>query len=292
MSLATLLLIACLIVTAVDLTMRDRPFLEQTHAEIKSYASESLNSRLPDVVGATQRLLDYMRGDVNDIYYEGYKGMLKTEMFPSTIEKVHMREVRNLWQRIAALRNFAAIGAIFLFLLGIVLQRRQLIPTCGAAICYAYMLFGVIAAFVGIWAVADFDGFWTFFHQVAFPNSTNWLLPAGTNMIEMLPQEFFSAYVTRIGIYGAALLAPLPLLSLTGIIALRVIERRTEKRAIAARANRDPLAAITVEDAPDLLSLHRKMNTPLSKRNELAETAQWEAEIRGDVEEFGREDRE
>ena len=271
MSLATLLLIACLIVSAVDLTMRDRPFLEQTHAEIKSYAGERLKSRLTDVVGGTQRLLDYMYGEADNIYFEGVVGDRMTEMFPSEIEKVHMREVRSLWQSILALRNFGIIGALFFFLLGIVIQRRQLITACGEAICYAYMLFGVIAAFVGIWAVADFDGFWNFFHQVAFPESTNWMLPVGTNMIEMLPQEFFSAYVTRIGIYGAALLAPPVLLALGGMLFLRFYERSAEKRALAAKATRDPLSAIIVEDAPDLLSLHRKMNTPLSKRGELDE---------------------
>lgn len=269
MSLATLLLIVCLLIAAVDITMADSSFLEKTHGEVKSY--ETLSSRLSDIVSGTQQLLDYMRGKENSIYIEGVIGERMVEMFPSEIEIVHMREVRNLWQSVVTIRNFTALFAVSFFVLGIILQKRALLASCGRAIAYAYFLFLIVALFIVIWAISDFDGFWTFFHQVAFPSSDNWLLPEGTNMIEMLPALFFAKYVTRIGITAALLVAPPILLALGMLLRLRILTNRKERRTQPKAAARDPLAEIIVSDAPDLLSLHRKMNKPLSKRDVLAE---------------------
>ena len=59
----------------------------------------------------------------------------------------------------------------------------------------------------GALAAVDFNWFWTQFHHVFFTNDL-WLLnPATSVLIQMVPEEFFSAIVLKILIWFAVVLA-------------------------------------------------------------------------------------
>ena len=74
---------------------------------------------------------------------------------------------------------------------------------------------------VVVLAVADFDGMFRLFHQVAFTNDL-WLLDPRTDMlIRLMPLEFFISY--------AAIIGGLWLLGMTGLLALSTIRIRKLK---------------------------------------------------------------
>ena len=70
------------------------------------------------------------------------------------------------------------------------------------ALCYRYVQCAiaavVIAGVLGLWIMSDFTAFWTNFHRLFFSNDL-WLLnPATDRMIQMFPEPFFFAMVSRI----------------------------------------------------------------------------------------------
>jgi integral membrane protein (TIGR01906 family) len=60
------------------------------------------------------------------------------------------------------------------------------------------LLTGAVILFIAIWALADFNQFWTNFHLLFFDNDL-WLLDPNTSiMINLFPGSFFFDLVTRI----------------------------------------------------------------------------------------------
>jgi len=89
------------------------------------------------------------------------------------------------------------IGSVIGVLM-LAMYRRKAIRLLSRGIVNASIVFGVILAFVAVYAIVDFYGFWTQFHQLFFRNDL-WLLDPNTdNLILMVPEPFFFALVFRI----------------------------------------------------------------------------------------------
>ena len=94
-----------------------------------------------------------------------------------------------------------------------------LLATGGAFVLAGLILFGLISR--------DFDAAFTKFHHIFFSNDL-WLLdPAEDNLINLLPEGFFSDTVIRVTLNFIIMVAVLVVISL--VIVLRARRKRKEK---------------------------------------------------------------
>lgn len=109
-----------------------------------------------------------------------------------------------------------ALSAALLLLLLLLVRagRVRLHRFLGKGPCFwAVIGMAALLLVLGIWAVADFEGFFTAFHTVFFPGKTNWVFDWQTDeIILILPEEFWAraaALVAALAFGGGILLAVL-----------------------------------------------------------------------------------
>lgn len=198
-------LIVFLLLSSIDMNCFNVTFFEEQYRELNT--AESLQMPQEDLMKATTTLLDYLRGDVDSIEVDVRINGVTQEAFNDR-EKAHMVDVRALYQH-AMIVRWGALGGIILSLaLSIVERRRHFLSVLSAGLLQVSVLFILFLCLLGVWIMADFNGFWTTFHQLFFTNDL-WLLnPATDLMINLFPEAFFSHLVIRILLWFLAFYLP------------------------------------------------------------------------------------
>ena len=226
---------------------------------------------LGDLGASIRTLVNYMSGQTDTIDVLVTVNGQQMRMFDLDIEIVHMAEVRSLWQWFIGARNVGVLLGVMLCLAGVVLDGKDAVRNACMGYFWALGFFLVVVAFAGTWAAISFDSFWTAFHRLIFPNSENWLLPANSRMIQMLPSQLFSDLVMRMG--GRMLLIFLAV----AVAAVLVLVVRQRKQSVvdpwAAKADKSktPEEELAAVQGPDLLAVHKKANMTVSERRKLNE---------------------
>ncbi len=232
-TLASIVLILCILFTALQLTINDKNFIEYEYARL-SLSREMGVSNL-DLVSSCERLIDYMEGRVDSIDIQVTVDGEQVLMFEQEQEISHMADVRLLYQRFRTFRDFGVLLALVLYLLGAVLHIRSAMHTLASGYVYGAFVIALFAGFLGTWAALDFSNFWTFFHQILFWNN-DWLFDASTSrMINMLPEQFFSDVILRMAILAGVAFVLLLVASAVALASIRKKRRLAREKAIAAR---------------------------------------------------------
>lgn len=232
-TLASIVLILCILFTALQLTINDKNFIEYEYARL-SLSREMGVSNL-DLVSSCERLIDYMEGRVDSIDIQVTVDGEQVLMFEQEQEISHMADVRLLYQRFRTFRDFGVLLALVLYLLGAVLHIRSAMHTLASGYVYGAFVIALFAGFLGTWAALDFSNFWTFFHQMLFWNN-DWLFDASTSrMINMLPEQFFSDVILRMALLAAVAFVLLLVASAVALASIRKKRRLAREKAIAAR---------------------------------------------------------
>lgn len=233
-TVASIILILCILFTALQFTMNDKSFIEYEYSRL-SLARKLGVSNL-DLVNSCTRLIDYMEGRVDDINIIVTIEGEQVPMFDNEQEISHMADVRLLYQSFRTYRDFGVLLALMLYLFGAVLHVRTAMHTLAAGYSYGAFVIALFAGFLGTWAVLDFSNFWTFFHQMLFWNE-DWLFDASTSrMINMLPERFFSDIISRMVIIAGVVFLLLLTASIVALASIRKKRRLAREKAIAARA--------------------------------------------------------
>lgn len=270
LALGFLLLMVCVAFTVVQLTAAETGWFEEEFSKLS--LADSMGMTLGDLGASVRTLVDYMNGNTGTIDLLVTVNGQQIRMFDLDIEITHMQEVRSLWQWFVGARNVGLLLGMVLCLMGVIADGKDALRNSCFGYFWALGLFLVVVAFGGTWAAISFDSFWTAFHRVIFPNSENWLLPANSRMIQMLPSELFRDLVMRMG--GRMLLIFLLGAAVCGAIMLFRQRQQPFVDPWAARAGNRPktpeeeLAAVK---GPDLLFVHRKANMTVSERRKLHE---------------------
>lgn len=192
--------------------LRDTAFDPELYHKLQSEAG------ILDYAGISDE--DLLHLDVNLANYLSGKyenPNLEIEVFgrmqPAFNEKelIHLADCRrllipasNMWINIAA----AVLGVSFVLAGEKKLRMRQNIAC--AWIASALILLPI--ATLGVWAAADFNSAFNFFHQILFTNDL-WLLdPATDLLIRICPASMFAHMGLRIALYAAAVLIGIPVL--------------------------------------------------------------------------------
>ncbi len=272
LALGFLVFIFCAAFTVVQLTASETGWFEQEFSELS--LADQMGMTLGDLGASVRTLLDYMNGKTGTIDLLVTVNGTQMRMFDLEIEVTHMAEVRDLWQTCIGARNVGVLLGLVLCLAGVVLEGKDAVRNACLGYFWALGLFLVAVAFSGTWAAISFDSFWTFFHRVIFPGSENWLLPAESRMIQMLPSQLFRDLVMRMG--GRMLLI---FLVVAGAAAVVMVFHRRKEQVVdpwAAKADqpKTPEEELAAVQGPDLLAVHRKANMTVSERRRLQAEAE------------------
>jgi len=195
-----------LIFACVESVCCDISFYRKQYSELGS--AEKIGMSEDDLLKATEKLFDYMRGYEDDIYIEAEVNGVNRAVFDER-ETTHMVDVRNLFISFIifkfAVFAVTAVAAVMLIAVNRLKGVKVIAKSYVVSFAAAVVLLGVI----GIWASVDFNSFWNTFHGILFTNDL-WLLdPRVSIMINMLPGKLFFAMIVQIIIRAAiAILIP------------------------------------------------------------------------------------
>ncbi len=166
-----------------------------------------------------QVLLDYLQDKRSDMAITVTIDSQRQQMFNDR-EEQHMVDVKNLYSG-AMNVAYSAVVSIGIVIYSFLQDRRKQEDSLTFSLQEGLMIIGLVFGFVVLYAVIDFNGFWTSFHRMFFSNDL-WLLdPATDNMILMLPEGLFNALVLRIVVSSLAVV-----LVFIAILAYRLRRRK------------------------------------------------------------------
>ena len=193
--ISVFLLSLALLMSVVDFWCFHAPFYEMEYQKNDTSAYTGMSSE--DNLKATITLLDYLKDRRDDIVVTAKVNGVEREVYNER-ETLHMVDVRQLYQNALLVRNVTLILGIVLLIYVLVSSKCSLKQFLQQGFVKGNLLIGGIVLFVAIWALADFDAFWTNFHLLFFDNDL-WLLDPKTSiMINLFPGSFFFDLVIRI----------------------------------------------------------------------------------------------
>ena len=193
-----MLMVYVLLIGCIKAFAMNRNFYNYEYGKLNT--AEKIGMSEIDLYEATDTLLDYLEDYRDDINVKVTIDGEERAAF-DTRETIHMVDVKNLYQS-ALFVSYVCIGVMIGLLLLLVLDNKKGVVE---VLTYTYQRFFLFFAFalgaLIVYALSDFTTFWTYFHKIFFSNDL-WLLdPKVSVMINMFPEQFFSAMV--FGIAGS-----------------------------------------------------------------------------------------
>lgn len=187
-SIICILSIYALFMTCIDVCAFQRKFFNYEYKMMNT--AEKLGMSETSLYVATDTLLDYLKGDRNNINVKVEVDGKQREVFDKQ-EKQHMVDVKNLYQDAMTLRNISLIIILILLLLIAYDNKKEVKEVLTYTYQRVFILFLFALCALLIYAISDFTTFWTKFHHLFFSNEL-WLLDPNTSiMINMFPEQFF-----------------------------------------------------------------------------------------------------
>ena len=209
-------------------------------------------------------------------------GTEMTDSFYHEKEVEHMAEVQVLWFTLSAGARYGVLAAAVLIFLGLlIMPRGSRRPLFFGGVIWGSGIFGGVLLLMGLWAVVNFDSFWTVFHFVIFPaslvqyiaagstpeamSSLNWVLSSDSIMVNML-MPIFPSLVLRCAMF---IVGEIAFVLVIGIL-FRFVGRKKLTEAVEeiVTVTNDANEPIPI-DGPDLVLSHQLRNAPPNMREEL-----------------------
>ncbi|MBR2769055.1 MAG: TIGR01906 family membrane protein [Solobacterium sp.] len=207
-ALSCFLLSIALLMSVIDFCSFDIGFYKK---EYKANNTESWTGMsMEDNLRATVCLLDYLKDKRDDIRITGTVNGVEREVFNER-ETLHMVDVKALYQKVFLVRNIMAVIGFAIMAWMIFKEKMNLRAFLQAGFKEGVLATFFLIAFVAVWALADFNAFWTQFHLFFFDNDL-WLLDPNTSiMINLFPSSFFFHLVLRIILISLVILIAIAL---------------------------------------------------------------------------------
>lgn len=242
-----ILLLIALLIGIIECTIfGGRGFYREQYEKLE--VAKEVQMEIDDLMEVTDEMLLYLQDKREDLVVETTIAGQKREFF-NTREKLHMEDVKGL--NLASVRVGWVCLLLFVvfgvpFTLWMVHDYRKADAdtkeaTLGAHLLKIYrrtfifaILFLLLVVGIGAVVVAsDFTHYWTVFHEIVFTNDL-WLLDPNTDLlINIVPEEFFVALVSRCAIRYAVILAVLAVLIIGGYLIFRKRGKSVAKAATA-----------------------------------------------------------
>lgn len=185
-----------ILLTSTELTAFDMNYYK---IEYEKYnISKKLVIGNKDLIESTEKLLDYLRDDRQDLDFKTRINGEEQEFF-SPRDKAHMIDVKNLFIIGRSIRNGICIlmiisAALFVYIKNIRFDMGKFLLISSIAGVMPIILMVIL---INI----DFYKYFTIFHQIFFNNDL-WLLdPKVDRLVNIFPESFFSDIAIKIITY-------------------------------------------------------------------------------------------
>lgn len=156
----------------------------------KENLSSSIGTSSDNLINNTQNLLNYLNK----------KEQLNTDWF-SEKDILHMVDVQNLYTFSHNIMIYCFITFILSTIIIILILRGKSLLYITKIFNKVLLLFIVLIGGLSTIIAYNFNSFWIKFHTTLFSNDLWLLSPNESNLIKMVPEEFFISLITKIIIY-------------------------------------------------------------------------------------------
>lgn len=192
---AGLLVLLGVLLTVIDGLCFAKGFYEYEYQ--KGAQAEKIGMSEEGLMDATVTLLDYLKDRRDDIVVKTEVHQTEREVYNER-EKLHMVDVKQLYQNACTARNLFLLIAAGLFCFLYFTYKVSFLHDLYLGWKDALLLMILFVSFIAIWCIADFNGFWMQFHYIFFDNDLFLLDPNTSIMINMFPESFFFDIVAGI----------------------------------------------------------------------------------------------
>ena len=156
----------------------------------KENLAPKIGTTYEELIKNTTNLLDYLN----------HKAMLNLDWYTDK-DILHMQDVRTLYSlSYKTMIFFIVVFTISTILLIILCNKRTVFyitNTFNKVLLAFIIVIGILSCIISY----NFTSFWIKFHQLLFSNDLWLLSPDESNLIKMVPEEFFISLITRIIIH-------------------------------------------------------------------------------------------
>lgn len=213
--LAALLLLAGVLLTSLQMTINQNGYFAALSTRLETGKAAGISDG--EAAAALDHLVDFMEGRVQDIQLTVEIDGKAQTLFTQD-EITHMNDVQKLYRTARLGRDLCLIAAAALYALALLLGRPRPFRLWAGGYLAAGGLLAIVGGAMAVWAIRDFDGFWSQMHRLLFTNDL-WLMdPAKSKMILLCPAELFQDILCQAGLWTlliAIVLAVLSILCLT-----------------------------------------------------------------------------
>ena len=156
----------------------------------KENLPSSIGTSSDNLINNTQNLLNYLNK----------KEQLNTDWF-SEKDILHMVDVQNLYTFSHSIMIYCFITFILSTIIIILILRGKSLLYITKIFNKVLLLFIVLVGGLSAVIAYNFNSFWIKFHTTLFSNDLWLLSPSESNLIKMVPEEFFISLITKIIIY-------------------------------------------------------------------------------------------
>lgn len=179
--------------------------MDYYQAEYEKYGvADNLNMEMEDIMYVTEEMMDFLRGDREDLIVDTVVGGVEREFFNDS-EISHMVDVQELFIGGLRTRNISMIVIIVLMvaLVSGKMSWKRILPR---AFQYVTAAFVMVVGVIGYLFATDFYKYFEIFHKIFFEGDT-WLFDVNTSlMINMLPEGLFYDMTLRIVVVFLAMM--------------------------------------------------------------------------------------
>lgn len=143
-----------------------------------------------ELIKAATGLIRYFKGEKDSPQVKVIKNTRGIELF-SQREIKHLKDVKGLIQLFYAVQ-WITLGYILAYtIVGFIVRKQAFLKRLALTVLLGGTLVLTLFAFLGIWAVVDFQGLFLKFHLASFQNELWMLDPSKHYLIMMFPEGFF-----------------------------------------------------------------------------------------------------
>ena len=156
----------------------------------KENIANYIDTSSDNLINNTQNLLNYLNK----------KEQLNTDWF-SEKDILHMVDVQNLYTFSHNIMIYCLLTLIISTIIIILILRGKSLVYITKIFNKVLLLFIVLVGGLSAVIAYNFNSFWIKFHTTLFSNDLWLLSPNESNLIKMVPEEFFISLITKIIIY-------------------------------------------------------------------------------------------
>ena len=221
---ASVMLIIAMLLVSIEMFALNSNFYKKEYKKLDT--AQSIGISEEDLDRVTDVLINYTADKAPSLDVTAKIAGVEQQVFGER-EKAHMVDVQALYVGARNVRTLCLIAAPILILIAFIISKAKALRVLCRSFLITSGAFLALTAALTVFAVTDFNAFWTSFHHVFFTNDL-WLLNPYTDvLIMMVPEQFFFDLVTSIIIRFISMFV---IFNAAALVGLKLYKRKAARK--------------------------------------------------------------